>query len=423
MIAPAHPRVSNAAPQSPRVAALDRVLQSQAFHRSLRLSAFLKYVGTRTLSGRLDEISEQQVGVHVFGKSPGYNPADDNVVRSAARQLRQRLALYYQEEGADDPIRITLPRGGYVIHFEDAQEAALPDEVPAALLPKPSLLRSQLPGLLLGFALAACLAALIPAAQHLFTKAAEPLTTKFWDSLFPPHGKTYLVPCDSGVVMVQNVTKKSVTLSEYSTSGYELPLGIPGSDSFVQNRFGIRKYTSIADVKLAAQVSRLPQVANTNLEIRFGRDLRLEDLKDSNAILVGGPQGNPWIDLFDHQANFRIETDDYTYIQTVVNANPQAGEQPTYTVQHLTKQTPIYSILTYLPNLEHSGHVMTIAGTSMAGIDASSEFLFRAKAFEDFLHQAQRPDGSFRSFELLLQADSISTNAIKVRVIGKRFRD
>jgi hypothetical protein len=63
-------------------------------------------------------ITEQQIGVHVFGWRPDYNPGEDSIVRSQARFLRGKLESYFSSEGADEPIHITIPKGTYVPLFE-----------------------------------------------------------------------------------------------------------------------------------------------------------------------------------------------------------------------------------------------------------------------------------------------------------------
>jgi serine/threonine protein kinase/Tol biopolymer transport system component len=45
-----------------------------------------------------------------------------------ARRLRDKLAEYYRVDGADDPIRIKLPKGSYVLIFEACEEAPSPKE-------------------------------------------------------------------------------------------------------------------------------------------------------------------------------------------------------------------------------------------------------------------------------------------------------
>jgi len=58
--------------------------------------------------------AEQEIGIAVFGRDRhSYYPADDPIVRVQAGRLRLRLAAYYADEGAADPLRITVPLGSY----------------------------------------------------------------------------------------------------------------------------------------------------------------------------------------------------------------------------------------------------------------------------------------------------------------------
>jgi Tol biopolymer transport system component len=100
------------------VAELERIVAHPLFQSSRQLSAFLKFVVTQTLAGRSDELKEYVIGVEVLNRSVGYNPRDDPASRIVAGRLRSKLAEYYQESGRNDPVIITLPRGGYVPVFE-----------------------------------------------------------------------------------------------------------------------------------------------------------------------------------------------------------------------------------------------------------------------------------------------------------------
>ncbi len=61
----------------------------------------------------------------MFGREAGYNPSDGNIVRVQARDLRKRLAAYFAEEGAEEPVVIEIPKGGYVPHFQPRSQAGL----------------------------------------------------------------------------------------------------------------------------------------------------------------------------------------------------------------------------------------------------------------------------------------------------------
>ena len=107
-------------------AALARIVASPGFVSAGRLAPFLTFVVERTLSH--EPLKESIVGVAVFSRPPDYDPRLDPIVRVEARRLRSRLAEYYVGAGADDPVRIELPRGTYAPVFRrEAAEPATPD--------------------------------------------------------------------------------------------------------------------------------------------------------------------------------------------------------------------------------------------------------------------------------------------------------
>jgi TolB-like protein/Tfp pilus assembly protein PilF len=96
---------------------LDRIVSSQTFRAAEREKAFLRYVVERTIEGRGAELKEYTIGVEAFERGDGFDPRRDTIVRTEARNVRRRLARYYEEEGHSDPVRIELPKGGYTPQF------------------------------------------------------------------------------------------------------------------------------------------------------------------------------------------------------------------------------------------------------------------------------------------------------------------
>ena len=90
---------------------LERILNSTQLVTSPSLSRFLRYIVEETLAGRSAEIREYTLGVYVFDRGDDFNPRLDPIVRVQARNLRGRMAKYYEGPGAEDPIRIELPKG------------------------------------------------------------------------------------------------------------------------------------------------------------------------------------------------------------------------------------------------------------------------------------------------------------------------
>lgn len=116
---------------------LERVLASDGFARSQRLSRFLRYVIEQSLEGREGELKESVIAVEVFGRNGDYDPKLDSIVRTEAGRLRARLTEYYSQEGVTDPVVLELPKGGYVplFHERDAAQGQVQKEHPEKSAP------------------------------------------------------------------------------------------------------------------------------------------------------------------------------------------------------------------------------------------------------------------------------------------------
>src|SRR6185436_15374189 len=90
--------------------ALACVLAAAAFQRADRQSGLLRYLVEAHL-GKL-EVKESLIALEFYGRKD-YDPHADSLVRVEMSKLRQRLAKYYETEGAADPLRLEIPKGGY----------------------------------------------------------------------------------------------------------------------------------------------------------------------------------------------------------------------------------------------------------------------------------------------------------------------
>jgi len=100
--------------------ALARVLASSTFAEVFRLKNFLEYVVNETIAGRGDRLKGFVIACEVFGKEDPSDAQTTTVVRVEAGRLRRRLKDYYDSEGKNDPVRITIPKGAYSASFSTA---------------------------------------------------------------------------------------------------------------------------------------------------------------------------------------------------------------------------------------------------------------------------------------------------------------
>ena len=108
---------------------LDRILATRDFSEYPRSAALLKYVVEEALAGRAEGLKEATIGIAVFARDPGYDSKSDSVVRTQARRVREKLVQYYSAAPAD-PIRIGIPKGGYVPEFQFAETPVPPARKP-----------------------------------------------------------------------------------------------------------------------------------------------------------------------------------------------------------------------------------------------------------------------------------------------------
>ncbi len=95
-----------------------RLAAARVFARSSRAVRFLRHLVSRTLARDGAALREMALGVEIFHRSAEhFDPQTDSIVRVEARRLRQKLARYYADEGADARLQFDLPVGSYAVQF------------------------------------------------------------------------------------------------------------------------------------------------------------------------------------------------------------------------------------------------------------------------------------------------------------------
>jgi hypothetical protein len=426
-----------------------RIVASKGFCKSELLQKFLLYVCEQQLMGNTHEITEQRIGTQIFNRTTDYNPGEDNIVRSYARLLRKRLDKYFEGEGHEEPLQVNIPRGGYVPVFvrgADVQEpvwklssqngggetelrvhsgkadgapevAAEVRYIASAARWQPAW-RSVFVGLLGGVLLAS--AGWIGTRMLQEKRAQEPAHL-VWMQLFQRNRITLIVPADSGLGILQNLTGHLVALEEYANGTYLSDVrSPPGLGLENLNDLRRQRYTSVVDLNITAMLAQLPESAESQSEIRYARSITTEDLKSSNAILLGSTHTNPWVSLFEKNLNFKLEYMPEVDRSFVLNEHPVGAEQKRY-VNGTGTANRTYGAIDYLPSLDGTGHVLIIQGLNMAATQAAADTLFSSEEMKPILKQVVRPDRSVKSFELLVETSSIGATAPGAQIIATRF--
>jgi hypothetical protein len=424
-----------------------RIAANKRLSKSDLLPRFLLFICERALTGNSYEITEQRIGTQIFNRPADYSPGEDNIVRSYARLLRKRLDEYFEEEGCSELLRIDIPRGGYVPVFTrtnavPATSPVLPEEFlteevelshlsqrddsdPELPVKSVDALSRSIPwrslvlGMLMGALLVSALWAGIKAIED---RAAQSPSHALWAQIFERNRNTFIVPADSGLGILQNLTGHLVSLEEYANGSYLEDMGpLPAVGIANVNDLRRQRYTGLAELKITIMLARLPEYTGEQSQIRYARSFTTEDLKGANVILLGSSHSNPWVTLFDKELNFKLKYTPEVNRSFVLNENPTGTEQKEYFngVDNTANRT--YGAIDYLPNLDGTGHVLIIQGLNMAATQASAEILFKGNIMKPILEQAALPNGSLRSFELLVETSSIGATDPGAKVIATRF--
>jgi len=102
---------------------VERIVSSEHFLGSARLQSFLRFIVNQTVAEKSKNIKAYTIATEAFGRDASFDAGADPIVRVQGGRLRKSLDLYNAIEGADDPIRITIPKGSYVPKIERRSKA------------------------------------------------------------------------------------------------------------------------------------------------------------------------------------------------------------------------------------------------------------------------------------------------------------
>jgi hypothetical protein len=410
--------------------AIQRIVDSPRFNKSPRLTRLLCYLAEQTLLNDASQLSEHVLATRVFERDSSFDPAVDTIVRSHMVRLRQKLDHYAGENGATASIQVSIPKGEYAVRFDKL--------TPTPVRSTPDVMRSQetlhvvpsrtsRPLLVLNWVSAILLLLgsglfLLKQIHHSTSNApasAKPLHP-LWSRVFQPLHPTTFVAADSGLVLFHRMTTRSTTLAEYLARDFSSETrGLSTQRTSEVLDMADRRYTSFVDLNLFHGLEHL-SAAPSGLELKYARDLHMDDLKHGNFVFSGARGANPWLELYESGMNFVGSSNGVDHSYSFINRHPLAGELPEYSVTENGPNRRVLGVLAFLSNLDSDGNVLIVEGDSMAGTEAISDFVLNDSALLPFLEKIRRPDGSVPHFEVLLESHSVDGSAGPFQILAYR---
>lgn len=380
--------------QHPHWALVERVAASQHFQSSARLKDFLLYVASCSLRGAPEEVTEHFIGIRVFHRSPGYNSAEDSIVRTHARLLRQKLADYFYNEGSWEETVIEIPKGHYLPVFRPRLPAAASQS--ASTTPEGDSDTAQRketrrrPQFLIAAAVLFCVAGVGWWSTRKWPSVRahpEPVPSvvdKFWEPFFAE---------SSSLVIYSN----ALFLGD-STNGLRYAPNATYTNPAVADNY-VDTYTGIGELNSVYELTRLFDDHHASFTLKRSLLVTWDEAKQRNLIFIGSVAENPALRVMPNTMDFTL-TAGHGF-SGIVNHMPRAGELPLYSrSEHpLTKD---YAIIALLPGLLPGRRTLVFSGLMTLGTQAAVEFACHPESLEQLLHAAD-PNGTVRPFEAVIE--------------------
>lgn len=441
---------------------LDRILKSKHFTHAPKKQKFIQLICDFYAHGRAHELNEYLIGREVFDRDDSYNPAADPIVRVGAHDVRKRLELYYQHEGANDELRLEIPIGSYEPAFIrrpaaspsapqsriEELTASVPEEprataqstveeaatsprlvgtsrikdTSAPLLPRGEARKWQLVLGTLALLLAAAVATLAISNRELKQQVRQ-LQSLGGPDTYGPVWEPFLKSNDPTLLVLSNppayrfanagdpqaLLKNAVTLSPEQTVAISQALKgrfISRNTPAPRLILSLESYTGIGEAIGLQRVTELFRGTGRGVLLKQSRTVSAEDLKNHNLVLLGSVWVNEWSGKLPAGEDFV-----YTGSATIENRRPRAGEEREYRSKFDEQTGELkedYALITVKPNISDENTVMILAGIRSAGTEAASEFVTNKSQLQELrqkLLQVAGSGGPPKYYQALLKAN------------------
>lgn len=315
----------------------------------------------------------------MFGRTGGYDPSQDSVVRVKASEVRKRLQRFYQTEGLASAIHIELPVGTYVPRFQYTPAVT---EQPNGVLTAQRRRHRFLRPLSLVFAISVLIAAGM--AWNRTLHAPTPPVEELWAPMLKQNGP--LLIC----------------LPVLPPTGSTAPTGC---------RVGLG--AAYAAVHLAAFCAEHKHA----YLLKMGGELNFSDLRNQAAVLLGA-FSSKWTLLMNGGLRFELVRTSAEWGKII---DSWSGHQ--YYAENLRPDGHAdadYAIAARLLDSQSGKPVFLAAGITTFGTQSAIEFLLNPASVSQLISAA--PKGwSQRNFQVLISTHIIGNTPGPPKLIAAKF--
>jgi len=383
---------------------VQRVIESPHLIGSARLRDFLLHVTACAIRETPEDATEQQIGIQVFQRSPGFNSSEDSIVRSQARLLRLKLSAYFNAEGTSEPLIIEIPKGHYLPVFSPSQRANSASEIQAEDSTKeaPPPIREEANDVLpsgptrmfgtegqrgwlalagVGLALLLCFSLAVVFRWQRQVVAAKPLK-----QLWAP-----FLAGDPPLVIYSNALFVGDAKSGMRYAAND------GSDG--QHAELVDHYTGIGELISVHELTKMFDYQHAEFVLKRSPLVTWDEARSRNLIFIGSAAENASLKLLP-------STQDFTLTATadaagIVNHHPRQGEPQVYLrPEHpLTKD---HAIIALLSGVQPDNKMFVFSRLTTLGTQAAMEYALEPDTAAELMRQVSF-EKEMHNFEALLE--------------------
>ena len=413
-------------------AQIQRIVQSKALRGSAVHRKLLTYLAEKSLSGTADGLKEYTVGLDVFAKPSSYDPRQESVVRMHVGRLRQKLAEYYRTDGADDPIVVDLPKGGFTVTFEPRHKPLEPPQLQPQLQPEPHA-PTPVPSHRTEMLLAASLLAAIACASYLGLRLWRVERTRFgattavwteelqqlWRPILSSNRPlmiclaTPLFARVPGFGFVRDPASNDLgdLPNSKSLSSLKEALGVAN----VVPSYGFTGAGTASGAFLLGQflAQRKPNVLLTRSDL-----VSLPEIGMDDVVFLGQVTGNREIQAIPIDQQFVLEPGG------IRNINPRPGE-PAF-ISDRSPRDPreveeSYALISRVPGLYGNGEILYLSGSQVPGVMAAVKAFTDPTLARTLVSKIKTATGGLpHYYQVVLKVDSMDDTPVEISYMFHR---
>lgn len=382
-------------------AQIERLTASKTFEASDVHRRLLQYLAEKSLAGEADRLKEYTIGIEAFGKPESYDPKQDSIVRLQVGRLRQKLAMYYQSEGASDSVLVEVPKGAFKVIFEAASpegaRRAAADPVRRA-----RWLAARLAAVTLWAVVATVMAVRSQRQAAPVAEAWTPELEQLWQPFLESKRATMVCLGTPLFVRFPNFGFfRDPKTNEWQEVERSERMAAARKALGSKDLLPSYNFTGAGEASAAFLLGRLLATRKREMLITRSSILSWQQVADENVIFLGPPKFNLQLQTAALTQDIVVEP------EGVRNRNPRAGE-PGFLEDRIqpgrTSEGETHALITRTAGPSGAGELLVIAGNASADTLAAAEWLTQPWHARELVGKLRNGSGEMpRHFQVVLK--------------------